>query len=171
MLRRVTLMLTLAAITAVVLTVGAGGAPAQDANRIDCVSGKVCKGTGGNDLIIGSQGNDDINPFGGDDTVYANGGNDNVRHSYGKDTIWGGTGEDTLRGGFGLDTIFGNMLVTDANGNVITDANGKPIDSADNDRDLIDCAYLESRGNTGQDEGFGGDSMDVVVDCSNRDDQ
>jgi Ca2+-binding RTX toxin-like protein len=166
MLRRVTLLLTLAAITAVVITVGAGGAPAQDANRIDCAQqkAKVCKGTGGNDLIYGSQGNDDINPFGGDDMVYADGGNDNVRHSYGVDYIEGGTGDDTLRGGFGLDTIYGNTPTTDLNGNV--------IDSADEERDLIDCAYLESRGNTGQDEGFGEPyPIDIVVDCSNRDDQ
>jgi Ca2+-binding RTX toxin-like protein len=156
MLRRVTLMLTLAAITAVVLTVGAGGAPAQDANRIDCVSGKVCKGDSRDNLIIGSEGNDSINPFGGDDTVYANGGNDNVRHSYGKDTIWGGTGADTLRGGFALDKIYGNT----------------PSTLGGDGRDLIDCAYLASRGNTGQDEGFGEPyPTDIVVDCSNRDDQ
>jgi Ca2+-binding RTX toxin-like protein len=176
MLRRVILMLTLAAIAAALLALGAGGAPA--AEPINCVPGKVCKGDSGDNLIIGSEGNDDINPFGGDDTVYANGGDDNVRHSYGKDTIWGGPGSDTLRGGFGLDTIFGNMPLTDADDKVVTDANGKPIDSADNDRDLIDCAYLESRGNTGPDEGFGqpinpDDTVvdDTVVDCSNRDDQ
>jgi Ca2+-binding RTX toxin-like protein len=156
MLRRVTLMLTLAAITAVVLTVGAGGAPAQDANRIDCVSGKVCKGDSRANLIIGSEGNDDINPFGGNDTVYANGGDDNVRHSYGDDTIWGGTGSDTLRGGFGLDKIYGNTASTPGDGV----------------RDLIDCAYLGSRGDPGPDEGFGDPyPTDIVVDCSNRDNQ
>jgi Ca2+-binding RTX toxin-like protein len=110
MLRRVTLMLTLAAIAAVVLTVGAGGAPAEEG--IHCVSGKVCKGDSRDNLIIGSEGNDDINPFGGNDTVYANGGDDNVRHSYGNDIIWGGTGADTLRGGFGLDKIYGNTAST-----------------------------------------------------------
>lgn len=154
-MRRVTLMLTLAAITAVVLTVGAGGAPAEEGG-IRCVSGKVCKGTGGNDLIYGSEGNDDINPFGGDDTVYANGGDDNVRHSYGNDTIWGGTGSDTLRGGFGLDEIYGNTASTPGDGV----------------RDLIDCAYLGSRGDPGPDVGFGDPRpIDTVVDCSNRDDQ
>jgi Ca2+-binding RTX toxin-like protein len=156
MLRRAILMLTLAAVAAVVLAVGAGGAPAAEGGTIYCVSGKVCKGDSGDNLIVGSQGNDDINPFGGNDTVYANGGNDNVRHSYGNDVIEGGLGNDTLRGGFGLDEIYGNTAST-------------PTDGV---RDLIDCAYLGSRGDPGPDVGFGDDRpIDTVVDCSNRDDQ
>jgi Ca2+-binding RTX toxin-like protein len=160
MLRRVTLMLTLAAITVVVLTVGAGGAPAEEGKTVNCVPGKVCKGDSKDNLIIGSEGNDDINPFGGHDTVYANGGDDNVRHSYGNDTIWGGTGADTLRGGFGHDTIYGNQP-----SNTNSEA-----DESDSARDLIDCAYLASRGDPGPDLGYGSGN-DVVVDCSNRDDQ
>ena len=155
MLRRATLMLTLAAITAVVLAVGAGGAPA--AEPINCVSGKVCKGDSGDNLIIGSEGNDDINPFGGNDTVYANGGDDNVRHSYGDDIIRGGTGADTLRGGFGHDTIYGNA------------PQPRGGDAPDGAHDLIDCAYLGTRGDTGPDLGYG-EPTDTVVDCSNRDD-
>jgi Ca2+-binding RTX toxin-like protein len=158
MLPRVTLMLTLAAIAAVVLTVGAGGAPAEES--IHCVSGKVCKGDSRDNLIIGSEGKDDINPFGGNDTVYANGGDDNVRHSYGDDTIWGGTGADTLRGGFGHDTIYGNKPST---------TKPKAPDVGDSTHDLIDCAYLASRGDPGPDLGYG-ELTDTVVDCSNRDD-
>ena len=156
-------MLTLAAITAVVATIGAGGAPA--AEPIDCAQqkAKVCKGTSGNDLIYGSEGIDDINPFGGHDTVYAKGGADNVRHSYGDDIIWGGTGADTLRGGFGNDTIYGNKPATTLTG-------AQSDDVGDSTRDLIDCAYLASRGNSGPDVGYGGDRVDVVVDyCFNRD--
>ena len=162
MLRRVTLMLTLAAITAVVATIGAGGAPAAEPS-ITCVAGKVCKGDSGDNLIYGSEGNDDINPFGGHDTVYANGGDDNVRHSYGDDIIWGGTGADTLRGGFGNDTIYGNKPAMTLTG-------AQSDDIGDGARDLIDCAYLASRGDSGLDVGYGGDpNKDVVVDCFNRD--
>jgi Ca2+-binding RTX toxin-like protein len=171
-------MLTLAAITAAALVaLGAGGAPAavnttsDGQTTIDCAQqkAKVCKGTSGNDLIYGSQGNDDINPFGGDDKVYANGGADSVRHSYGNDTIWGGTGADTLRGGFDLDTIYGNEPTTDP-------TSGETGDLSDGAHDLIDCAFLDSRGNTGDDMGFGAEEQapvrdDTVVDCSNRDDQ
>ena len=120
----------------------------------------MCKGTGGNDLIYGSRGIDDINPFGGNDTVYANGGDDSVRHSYGDDIIWGGTGSDTLRGGFDHDTIYGNQ----------PSATDPKADTSDSARDLIDCAYIASRKDLGPDVGYGSDN-DTVVDCSNRDDQ
>ena len=164
MLRRVTLMCTLAAITAVVvLTLTAGGAPAEPGKTIQCVSGKVCKGTTKDDTIYGSSGDDDISPGSGADTVYAADGNDLVRHSGGNDYIEGGLGTDTLRGGFGLDKIFANAPSTDL-------ISGQVIDSADNDHDLVDCAYLVSRGDPKPDLGYG-EPTDTVVDCSNRDDQ
>jgi Ca2+-binding RTX toxin-like protein len=159
MLRRATLVLTLAAITTVVLALGAGMAPAAPktgggTGPIQCKAGKVCQGTSGNDTIIGSEENDNIRPMGGDDTVYANGGADDVAHSYGNDYIEGGPGSDTLRGGFGLDTIYDYKA-------------GSPGDGV---HDLLDCAYLTSRGDSGKDEGIG-EARDTVVDCSNRDDQ
>jgi Ca2+-binding RTX toxin-like protein len=170
LLRRVILILSLSAIAAALLALGAGGAFAQD--PIQCVSGKVCKGTSGNDTIYGSPGADDISPGLGDDKVYAYGGADQVRHSGGDDYIEGGPGADTLRGGFGHDTIFANTKTT------TTDPiSGKVqvIDAADAAHDLVDCAYLGSRGDTGPDLGYGQkrDAVvpDTVVDCSNRDDQ
>jgi Ca2+-binding RTX toxin-like protein len=158
MLRRMILMLTLAAIAAALLALGAGGAPAAvkstNSGDINCADqkGNVCQGTGGNDTIIGTAGNDNISPGFGDDTVYAYGGNDEVRHSGGADTIEGGLGADTLRGGFGKDKIYDNTAAT----------------LGDGDRDLIDCAYIESRGDPKPDEGYGEDA-DTIVDCSNLD--
>jgi RTX calcium-binding nonapeptide repeat (4 copies) len=208
MLRRVILMLTLAAIAVVVvLTVGAGGAPAAEGITIKtCKSGQVCKGTAGNDWIFGSRpnattgstGNDNIRPMGGNDYVFANGGADQVAHSYGDDRIFGGCGSDTVRGGFGSDRIYANMPVswvtmlnlqgtcayisaptTQAEREQITalaEAVGDDVD--DRVYDLVDCAWLGSRGDEGLDEGFGQDNDptdtavdDTVVDCSNRDDQ
>lgn len=102
------------------------------------------KGDENNNVLMGTPSRDTIIPFGGDDTVYALGDNDDVRHSYGNDYIFGGFGNDTLRGGFDNDVIWGGP--------------GK---------DLIDCAYLESR-----DKGEAYDTAyanraegDVVVDC------
>jgi Ca2+-binding RTX toxin-like protein len=155
------LILTLAAITAVVLALEAGGAPAAPKKTgggkepIQCEAGKVCQGTPGDDVINGSPGNDNINPYGGNDRVFAGAGDDYVHHSYGNDYIEGGDGADTLRGGFGNDTIYDNEP-------------GK----GDGKHDLLDCAWLASRGDRGQDEGFGEPRpIDTVVDCSNRDDQ
>src|SRR5215203_3144208 len=45
-------------------------------------------------------------------------------------------------------------------------------DVADGDHDLVDCAWLGSRGDPQPDVGFGEPiGSDTVVDCSNRDDQ
>lgn len=166
MLRRVILILSLSAIAAALLALGAAGAFAQD--PIQCKSGKVCQGTRGNDTIYGTPGADDISPGFGDDKVYAYGGADQVRHSGGNDYIEGGPGSDTLRGGFGLDTIFGNAKTT------TTDPiSGKVqvIDAADGAHDLVDCAYIESRGDPEPDLGYGEQPDDTVVDCSNTDEQ
>jgi len=102
------------------------------------------KGDENDNELTGTSSRDTISPFAGNDTVYALGGNDDVRHSYGNDYILGGSGDDTLRGGFDNDVIWGGP--------------GK---------DLIDCAYLESR-----DKGEAYDTAyanradnDVVVDC------
>src|SRR5215212_7192713 len=103
MLRRMALMLTLAAIAVLVV------APAAESKTVTCKSGQVCKGTNAADVIVGSTGNDNIRPMGGNDYVFANGGDDQVAHSYGNDRIFGGCGSDTVRGGFGLDRIYANM--------------------------------------------------------------
>ena len=130
--------------------------------HIDCnlVGSTSCQGTGGPDIIYGTGSSDVIIPYAGNDKVYAYGGDDEVRHSYGDDHIEGGPGADTLRGGFDRDTIYGNTPQTPD-----VDA----ADTADNARDLIDCAYLGSRKDSGPDKGFG-ERTDTVVDCSNRDD-
>ncbi len=161
-MRRIILILTLAAITAVVLALEAGRAPAAPKKTgggkepIRCEAGKVCQGTPYDDVIYGSPGNDNINPYGGNDRVFADAGDDYVHHSYGNDYIEGGDGADTLRGGFDNDTIYDDRAGSDGDG----------------DPDLLDCAYLASRKDRGSDEGFGEPRpIDTVVDCSNRDDQ
>ena len=131
---------------------------------IDCnlVGSTSCQGTSGPDIIYGTESSDVIIPYAGNDKVYARGGNDEVRHGYGDDYIEGGPGADTLRGGFDRDTIYGNTPRT---------SDVDAADTADNARDLIDCAYLGSRKDSGPDKGFGEPiGTDTVVDCSNRDD-
>ncbi len=165
-MRRVILILSLSAIAAALLALGAGGAFAQD--PIQCKSGKACQGTRGNDTIYGTPGNDAISPGFGDDIVYAYGGADQVRHSGGDDYVEGGPGADTLRGGFGLDTIFGNAKTTTTDP---TSGRLQVIDAADGAHDLVDCAYIESRGDPEPDLGYGEQPDDTVVDCSNTDEQ
>src|SRR5215211_1175439 len=88
MLRRVTLMVVLAAIAVLVV------APAAQSKTISCRSAHVCKGTEGSDWIFGSSGNDRILPMSGEDYVFGNGGS------------------DTVRGGGDSDTIYANMPTT-----------------------------------------------------------
>src|SRR5829696_3153550 len=186
MLQRATLMLTLAAIAVLVV------APAVQSKTVTCKSGQVCKGTNAADWIFGSPGNDNIRPMGGNDYVFGNGGADEVAHSYGNDRIFGGCGSDTVRGGFGLDRIFANMpaglyppgitcvsITAPLTVDQTTAAEQAEKDVPDRAHDLVDCAWIASRGDPKPDKGFGsaevGDIPDVpddtVVDCSNRDDQ
>jgi len=136
--------------------------------------------------------------MGGNDYVFANGGDDQVAHSSGDDRIFGGCGSDTVRGGFGSDIIYANMpdswvnmlnlqgrcaFVTTSLGSAqitaLAGAAGLQYPDVDDGYyDLVDCAYLSTRGNTGDDVGLGqpinpNDAAvdDTVVDCSNRDDQ
>ena len=189
MLRRATLMLTLAAIAVLVV------APAVQSKTVTCKSGQVCKGTNAADWIFGSPGNDNIRPMGGNDYVFGNGGADEVAHSYGDDRIFGGCGSDTVRGGFGLDRIFANMpaglyppgitcvsITAPLTVDQTTAAEQAEKDVPDRAHDLVDCAWIASREDSKPDEGFGSAEVgeppgapdvrdDTVVDCSNRDDQ
>jgi Ca2+-binding RTX toxin-like protein len=151
---------------AVLLASGLVLAAPKGATITRCSAGNPCVGTSGPDMIYGTEfsdeisalgGNDKIIPYAGDDRVLAGDGNDEVRHSVGSDYIEGGTGADTLRGGFGIDTIYGNT------------PQSQGVDASDGSRDLIDCAYLESRGDVGQDVGYGNSAeRDTVVDCFNN---
>src|SRR5215208_7139094 len=104
-----------------------------------------CQGTSGPDIIYGTTSAEVIIPYGGDDFVYAYGGNDEVRHSFGRDHIEGGQGADTLRGGFDDDEIYGNVPAATLTDFFQTD------DVGDGTRDLIDCAYLDSRDKSSSD--------------------
>src|SRR5215203_2417463 len=146
-------LIVLVSMASVMLLAGglAFAAPKGGTNTtvVDCSDENTssCQGTSGPDIIYGTTSADVIIPYGGDDFVYAYGGNDEVRHSFGNDLIEGNKPATTLTG-------------------------AQSDDVGDSTRDLIDCAYLESRGNSGPDVGYGGDrNTDVVVDCSNRDDQ
>ncbi|SMO68804.1 Hint domain-containing protein [Paracoccus laeviglucosivorans] len=92
----------------------------------------------GNDIIIGSRGNDVIDGGPGNDTIYGGEGSDFIQSSTGNDLIYGGGGIDNIRWGrgneterVGHDTIYGgetgergsdilNMWVRDWDGNGVS---------------------------------------------------
>jgi Ca2+-binding RTX toxin-like protein len=81
----------------------------------------------GNDLLIGSNSNNDgtedelgdsvsgdlLRGYNGNDTIHGNGGDDSLWGDRGNDQINGGTGDDTLIGGAGDDVLNGNSGINE----------------------------------------------------------
>jgi Ca2+-binding RTX toxin-like protein len=64
-------------------------------------------GFGGDDMLDGAGGNDQIFGRGGDDTLFGGAGNDVVRGEAFDDTLFGGSGDDLLIGDADNDKFFG----------------------------------------------------------------
>jgi Ca2+-binding RTX toxin-like protein len=61
-------------------------------------------GTSGNDVMVGTEGLDEIEGAAGNDTICAFGGADTIAGAAGNDTMLGGAGADNLNGAGGTDT-------------------------------------------------------------------
>lgn len=79
----------------------------------DTIFGAVGKGTSAVDLIIGGDGNDQIDGNAGNDTIYGDNadftgrGADVLNGNDGDDVIFAGGGADTITGGRGFDVLYG----------------------------------------------------------------
>jgi len=77
-------------------------------NLTNVVSGSGnINGTPGNDLILGSAGNDAIQGRQGADCILAGSGNDTLQGNQGGDVLLAGEGDDSLNGGQGTDVCDG----------------------------------------------------------------
>lgn len=63
--------------------------------------------TEGNDVVLGTAGNDSINGGGGDDVICGGAGNDVLTGGNGNDTLYGGAGNDVIAPGNGTDVARG----------------------------------------------------------------
>ena len=72
----------------------------------------------GDDTIYGGTGADNINAGGGDDTVLGEGGNDRIFAGRGVDMVMGGGGNDRIAGGDGNDTLYGGFGDDQIRGNL-----------------------------------------------------
>ena len=63
---------------------------------------------GGDDWLVGGQGNDLITSHAGNDLMYGNLGNDTLIAGSGNDTLRGGQGDDSIVAGSGNDFISGD---------------------------------------------------------------
>ncbi|MCC7425893.1 MAG: hypothetical protein IT557_03210 [Alphaproteobacteria bacterium] len=67
----------------------------------------VIFGTDGDDQLLGNNGNDFIDGGAGNDTIYGNNGSDLLDGGAGSDTVTGGAENDTILGGEGDDALYG----------------------------------------------------------------
>jgi Ca2+-binding RTX toxin-like protein len=66
-------------------------------------------GTAGNDLILGTSGDDNLQGDDGDDCIVGGGGNDTLQGQKGNDIILGQDGDDALRGNQDTDICDGGL--------------------------------------------------------------
>lgn len=96
-----------------VVTLLPAGGVALALTSIQCVQDGACQGTGESDLLMGTdgrnqiyarEGNDVLRGFGNVDYLKGEGGNDDLFGGRTRDLLDGGPGEDTLAGGGGSDS-------------------------------------------------------------------
>jgi VCBS repeat-containing protein len=107
-------------------------------------------GSGGDDVLNGTDKSNAIFGLSGDDTLSGNGGNDLLSGGKGSDTLDGGTGNDTLLGGKGSDTLDGG----DGNDKLYGGNGSDTLDGGDGN-DKLD-------GGKGNDTLNGGDGNDKL---------
>ena len=97
------------------------------------------KGTGGNDVLVGTSGPDVICGFGGNDRINGSGGDDIIYGGPGNDTIIGGGGSDSLHGNSGND----KFIAKDGQRDLVNGNGGH--DTATFDRNLDKLVGIETR--------------------------
>jgi VCBS repeat-containing protein len=106
-------------------------------------------GSGGDDLIGGSDGNDMLNGMGGDDTLYGAEGSDTLTGGAGDDLLYNGAGDDSASGGAGDDILWGgadnDTLSGGDGGDSFIFANGHGTDTITDfnvDEDTLDLSLI-----------------------------
>jgi Ca2+-binding RTX toxin-like protein len=88
----------------------AAGTAIDTRNFVDTIRNvERINGTGYNDLIVGSSGDDELQGQGGNDKILGGAGNDGVHGGDGNNTLYGGSGNDFMTGGSGRTTFVGGL--------------------------------------------------------------
>lgn len=69
--------------------------------------GGVLTDAGTDDILVGGDGDDNLNGYTGNDTLFGGAGNDTLGGGKGNDVVYGEAGNDTLRGALGDDLVYG----------------------------------------------------------------
>ncbi len=122
--------------------------------------------TEGDDVILGTPADDDIDGRGGSDVICGLQGDDAISGGDGADQIFAGAGADTVDGGAGNDFIAAGSGADIVNGGL---ANDRIFGGADNDIIMGDGGYDRLRGGTGDDDIDGGTHDDQIWGNQGRD--
>jgi Ca2+-binding RTX toxin-like protein len=122
--------------------------------------------TGGDDTIIGGDGNDTIDGLGGDDVIYGGAGNDTLSGGDGDDKLYGDAGNDVLNGGAGNDILYGGKGADVLRGG---DDNDQLFGQAGNDKLFGDAGNDTLVGGAGKDKLDGGAGDDSLTGGLGRD--
>ncbi|GJL91587.1 cadherin domain-containing protein [Hyphococcus sp.] len=129
------------------------------------------RGTDGNDSISGGEGNDVIRGRGGDDVISGGDGNDNIAGNAGADQLYGGAGDDliyadsddtVIDGGEGTDRV-----IVQGDGDFSIDMAASDVERVDGGggNDAIDASSateaVRQYGNAGDDVLTGGSGNDI----------
>jgi Ca2+-binding RTX toxin-like protein len=133
---------------------------------IFCQPGIQCVGTNKSDIIIGTEGDDEIDGGNGNDIIFGHAGNDKIRGGNGNDTLDGGDGNDELKGGNGTDVLTGgndNDILEGENGfDVLIGGDGNDTLNGGNGADTLDGGLGDDdiKGENGPDTITCGDGSD-----------
>lgn len=140
--------------------------------------------TNGDDVILGTSGDDVINALAGHDTICAGDGDDIINGGWGSDWVDGGDGDDTidgagnsdyLKGGNGIDTISGghksDRIYGDSGNDVLDGGDYSDLIYGGTGEDLIYGGAGNDRlfGQGGADEIHGEDGNDKLYGGGNND--
>ena len=114
------------------------------------ISHSQSKGSNGNDHLIGTNGNDNLNGRRGNDTLFGGNGDDTLKGGRGNDLLFGGNGDDSLKGGRGNDLLFGGT-----GDDTLKGGRGNDLLFGGNGDDVL-------KGGRGKDTLFGGNGDDVL---------
>ena len=130
--------------------------------------GQMIIGTDGDDELFGTMGDDTIRGLAGDDLIDAVGGNNRIVGGSGNNTIYGGSGNDSIFGQGGDNLIFaggGNNFIRGGSGNnTIHGGEGNDTIFGQGGDDLIRAGGGNNfiRGGNGNNTIHGGDGDDTI---------
>lgn len=119
----------------------------------------------GDDVILGTLGDDDIRGRAGNDTICGMGGDDSIRGNSGDDWIDGGDGVDSIRGGQGDDEIYTGSGATVGTASIVFGGNGNDEIFGGDDADQLTGGRGQDtiNGNGGDDEIRGDRDGDTLI--------